>query len=101
MKKNSSFSNIVESPSPVLLDFYGEWCGPCQTQIPILQEVKDLLGDQVKVVKIDIDKNEVLAHKFGVRSVPTLILYKDGNPVWRKSGVTTKRDLLHVIDSHS
>lgn len=98
---NTNFSTIINTELPVLLDFYGEWCGPCQTQIPILQEVKDQLGNEIKVVKIDIDRNEVLAHKFGVRSVPTLILYKDGNPVWRKSGLTSKRDLLQVINTHS
>ena len=97
----SSFSNIIKSETPVLVDFFGEWCGPCQTLMPILKQVKDELGDNIKIVKIDIDKNRPLAEKYQVRSVPTMVLYKNGKPLWRQSGVLQKNDIIHVIKSHS
>lgn len=97
----SSFKDIINSEEVVLVDFFGTWCGPCQALMPILKETKEDLGDAVKIVKIDIDKNEALAAKYQVRSVPTMILFKDGMPKWRQSGVLQKKDILHVIETHT
>ncbi|PWH83512.1 thioredoxin [Algibacter marinivivus] len=96
----SSFKDIVTSEEVVLVDFFGTWCGPCQALMPILKEVKDELGDAVKIVKVDIDKNHELAVKYQVRSVPTMILFKSGVPKWRQSGVLQKRDIINVIETH-
>lgn len=96
----SSFKDIVTSEEVVLVDFFGTWCGPCQALMPILKEVKDELGNAVKIVKVDIDKNQELAVKYQVRSVPTMILFKDGVPKWRQSGVLQKRDIINVIETH-
>ena len=96
----SSFKDIINSNKIVLVDFFGTWCGPCQALMPILKAVKDDVGEAVKIVKIDIDKNNELAVKYQVRSVPTMILFVDGVPKWRQSGVLQKNDILHVIEVH-
>jgi len=96
----SSFKDIITSDDVVLVDFFGTWCGPCQALMPILKDVKDELGDAVKIVKVDIDKNQDLATQYQVRSVPTMILFKDGVPKWRQSGVLQKRDIIGVIETH-
>lgn len=93
----SSFSEILNSHPKVLIDFFATWCGPCKTLGPILDELKDDLGDEVKIIKIDVDKNQPLAAKYQVRGVPTMILYKDGKQVWRQSGVVQKKDLITTI----
>lgn len=93
----SSFSQILNSHSKVLIDFFATWCGPCKTLGPILEQVKDEMGDAVKIIKIDVDKNQPLANKYQVRGVPTLILYKEGKQVWRQSGVVQKKDLVQKI----
>ncbi len=97
----SSFNDIINSEKVVLVDFFATWCGPCQVLLPILKDVKDEIGDAVKVVKIDIDKNNSLAVKYQVRSVPTMMLFVDGEPKWRQSGVLQKKDILNVIQTHS
>ncbi|WP_156308374.1 thioredoxin [Sphingobacterium endophyticum] len=97
----ASFNDIIQKNSLVLVDFSATWCGPCQMLAPILKEVKDELGDKLSIIKIDIDKNQAVASKFQVQGVPTLILYKDGNQVWRQSGLQPKHELLRVINSHS
>lgn len=96
----SKFSAIIDSKTPVLVDFYAEWCGPCKTLMPILEQVKSELGDGIKIVKIDVDKNQVLAANYQIKGVPTLMLFKDGNQVWRQSGVLQKDDLIKVVQSH-
>ncbi|KAA5826238.1 thioredoxin [Algibacter amylolyticus] len=96
----SSFNNIINSEPCVLVDFFADWCGPCKTLSPILKDVKKELGDTVKIVKINVDKNELLAAKYQVRGVPTMLLFKNGNQVWRQSGVLQKNDIIAVINSN-
>ncbi len=93
----SSFSQIIQSETPVLVDFFADWCGPCKALAPILKDVKDTLGEAVKIVKIDVDKNQPLAAQYQVRGVPTMVLFKNGKQVWRQSGVIQKDDIIKVI----
>ena len=93
----STFSDIINDNKPVLIDFFATWCGPCQTMSPILKQVKDELGDQVKIIKIDVDKNQAIAQKFQVRGVPTFMLYKNGKQVWKQAGMISKADLKQKI----
>ncbi len=93
----SSFNDIIKGNTPVLIDFHADWCGPCKALAPILKEVKEDLGEQVKIVKIDVDKNQELAGKYQVRGVPTMILFKDGQQLWRQSGVLSKEDIKQRI----
>ena len=95
----SSFKKILKSETPVLIDFYADWCGPCKVLAPILKEVKDALGDRIKIVKIDVDKNQSLANKFQVRGVPTMILFNNEQQVWRQSGVLAKEEIINIINS--
>ncbi|WP_224485236.1 thioredoxin [Robertkochia aurantiaca] len=96
----SNFNAIVASETPVLVDFHAEWCGPCKMLAPVLKEVKEEMGEQVKIVKIDVDKNQALSNKFNVRGVPTMILFKNGEIKWRQSGVLPKQDILKVIEAN-
>ena len=84
-----------------MVDFHADWCGPCKMLAPILKDAKAELGDGVKIVKIDVDKNEALAGKYQVRGVPTLILFKNGEQLWRQSGVIQKDEIIRIIKSHS
>ena len=93
------FSNIIDSNTPVLVDFFADWCGPCKMLAPILKEVKDELGDRVKIVKIDVDKNQTLAAKYQVRGVPTMIVFKEGVQQWRQSVVLQKDEIVKVINA--
>ena len=95
----TTFKDIIESNSVVLVDFSAEWCGPCKVLGPILKEVKDDVGDSVKIIKIDVDKNQQLSARYKVMGVPTLILFKDGVQVWRQSGVMQKQELLSILHS--
>ena len=101
MSKKKSFSDLLKkSDVPVLVDFYADWCGPCKTLSPIVQEVSSSLHGQVKVIKVNVDKNQSASMKYGIRGVPTLILFRKGNILWRQSGVMSKRDLLSTIERH-
>lgn len=93
----SSFSEIIKGETPVLVDFFADWCGPCKSLAPILKDVKSNLGDSIKVIKIDVDKNQALATQYQVRGVPTMILFKNGKQVWRQSGVVPKHDLYRLL----
>ncbi|MBQ4819669.1 thioredoxin [Aquimarina sp. MMG016] len=95
-----SFGNIIDSKTPVLVDFYADWCGPCKMLAPILKQVKDELAENIKIIKIDVDKNQPLASKYQVRGVPTMILFKEGKQLWRQSGVLQKNDIINIINSH-
>ena len=96
----SNFKDIINSETPVLVDFHADWCGPCKMLAPILKSVKEELGDAIKIVKIDVDKNQPLASQFQVRGVPTMILFKNGKQLWRQSGVLQKDDLISIIKQH-
>ncbi|MBT8185439.1 MAG: thioredoxin [Eudoraea sp.] len=98
MKDN--FKRVINSEIPVLVDFYADWCGPCKMLAPILKEVKEELGDAVRIVKIDVDKNEKLARRYQVRGVPTMMLFKEGKQLWRQSGILQKPALVSIIKSH-
>lgn len=93
-----TFNEIIQSNKPVLVDFHATWCGPCKMMSPILKEVKDSVGDAISVIKVDVDKNPQAASKYQVQGVPTLILFKNGEPVWRQSGVVPKTNLLKILE---
>lgn len=93
----SNFNTIIDSEKPVLVDFFATWCGPCKMLSPILKEVKDNLGDQISIIKIDIDKNQQVAAQYQVRGVPTMILFQKGKQLWRQSGVVDKNTLIKII----
>ncbi len=99
-KKKQTYNDIVGQERPTLVDFYATWCGPCKMMQPILKELSAEVGDQAKVLKIDIDKNQALAQKLGIRSVPTLAIYKRGKIVWRQSGAMGKGQLLKELKQH-
>ena len=95
-----TFQELVNSKPIVLVDFYADWCGPCKMMIPILQEVKRKAGDDVRIVKIDVDKHQELSSSFGIQSIPTVFLYKNGELVWQKKGVARTNELLEVIQNN-
>lgn len=96
--KNKTFSELIKSDEFVLVDFSAEWCGPCQMMPPILKEVKNKLGSKVNIIKIDVDQNPKSAAQFQIKSVPTLILFKSGNILWRQSGVVQANQLEYIIN---
>jgi thioredoxin 1 len=98
---NDTFQDIINSETPVLLDFFGTWCGPCQMLGPILKQVKDSLGERVSIIKIDVDKNQELAAKYQIRGVPTMMLFQNGKQLWRQSGVLSKEEIIEVILKNS
>ncbi|MCO5723943.1 thioredoxin [Robiginitalea marina] len=93
-----SFNTIIQSETPVLIDFYADWCAPCKMLAPILKDVKEELGDRLKVLKIDVDRNSAIAGRFQVRGVPTMVLFKEGKALWRQSGVLPKDAILDAIN---
>ena len=95
------FSEIINGSTPVLVDFFAEWCGPCKAMKPVLDEAKQRLGDKVRIIKIDVDKNNILSQKLDIRSVPTLILYLNGKIVWRASGARPLNELIEIIERYS
>ncbi len=93
-----SFGELINGSKPVLVDFSAEWCGPCKMMPPILKEVKDKMGDKVTIIKLDIDRNPKVASAYGIQSVPTLIVFREGQIKWRQSGVTRADQLKSVLD---
>ena len=96
-----SFNDIINSETPTLVDFYATWCGPCKAMAPILDQAKNILGDKVRILKIDVDKNPQVADKFKIRGVPTFILFKNGEVIWRFSGGMNIRGLVEKIEPHA
>ena len=94
-----SFQQLIEGETPVLVDFFAIWCGPCKAMQPILEETSRQVGDKVKILKVDIDKNPLAASKFQVRGVPTLILFQKGKVLWRQSGVVPAHQLVQILNS--
>ena len=93
----SSFKDIINSDQPVLIDFSAEWCQPCRMMPPILKEVKDSLGDKIRILKIDVDKNQAIAQKYAIRSVPTLMIFKKGQVVFNQAGVVPANQLTDIV----
>ena len=96
----NSFEELINSERPVLVDFYATWCGPCKMMHPVLEEVASKIGDKARIVKIDIDKNQEAAAKYNVRSVPTLMIFKNGKLEWRDSGVRQTEDLIQTLNRY-
>lgn len=97
MTVKGNFDKLIAGDKPVLVDFFATWCGPCRAVPPILKQVKEQLGEQVKIVKVDIDRNRVVADRFKVQAVPTLILFRNGRVVWRQAGVQPAGTIVNVI----
>lgn len=92
-----TFEEIIQQDKPVLVDFFATWCGPCKMQAPILDEVKKAMGDQVSIIKIDVDQNQHVAAQYQIRSVPTIIIFKNGAIKWRQSGVFQATELERLL----
>lgn len=97
-EKRETFSEIVNSGKTVLVDFFAEWCGPCKMMQPILKELSTMIGDNVRIIKIDVDKNPMASSTFQVRGVPTLMIFKNGEIKWRQSGVVRADQLKQILD---
>jgi len=97
----AAFQQLIQSGKPVLVDFYAEWCGPCTAMKPILEELKKKVGDAASIVKVDVDQNPKAAQSYQIQGVPTLMLFKNGKVLWRKSGVVQARELEQIIQQNS
>lgn len=98
--KKETFRDVLKSGIPVLVDFYADWCGPCQMMKPVLQELRQKFGDSLRILKIDVDKNPAVAEAFQVQGIPTLILFKNEEIKWRQSGAMGASQLENILKQH-
>lgn len=96
-----NFNDIIKSDKLTLVDFFATWCGPCKMMHPVLEQLKAELGDAIRIIKIDVDNNEEISAEYSIQSVPTLMLFKNGNVVWRQSGARSANELKSLIVQHS
>jgi thioredoxin 1 len=97
----SRFQEVIGGDQPVLVDFFAEWCGPCKVMAPELKKLVDRMGGRVRVLKVDVDRNPEAAAHYGIQGVPTLILFRQGRQLWRKSGAMTAGQLEEVVTAHA
>lgn len=95
-----TFQEIINQDKPVLVDFFATWCGPCKTMSTLLEDLKTKVGEDATILKIDVDKNPKAASVYQVRGVPTLIIFKNGKPLWRQSGVVPAHQLAELLQKH-
>ena len=93
----NNFETLISDNKPVLVDFYADWCRPCQMMAPILEDVKSQIGDQATIIKINVDENQVLAAQYGIQSIPSLLIFKQGEVVWREVGVHRPTELMAAL----
>ncbi len=96
----ATFQEIINSNKPVLVDFAAEWCGPCKMMKPILRDLKNQMGDEIMIITVDVDKNQAAAAQYEIRSVPTLMIFKNGQSVWRQSGVLQAGQLKSILQQY-
>ena len=95
-----NFTELIQSETPVLIDFSAEWCGPCKMMAPVLTKLKEMVGDEVRIIKIDVDKNPLTATTYHIQGVPTLMLFRKGEVLWRKSGVMSAEQIKQIIEQY-
>ena len=100
MSNTGKFADIINSDTPVLIDFHATWCGPCHAMAPVLKQLAGEMGDKVKIIKIDVDKNRALSEHFQIQGVPTFMLFQQGEMKWRQAGVVPIQQLRHIVNVH-
>ena len=98
--ENKTFSDVINGNKPVLVDFSAEWCGPCKMMAPILKQLKETIGEEATIIKVDVDKNASVANAYNISGVPTLILFRNGQVLWRQSGVVPASHLKSIIEQY-
>ena len=96
----NKFQDIIADNTPILVDFFAEWCNPCKMMKPVLEELKKKMGNKIIILKIDIDKNISLSSEYRIQSVPTLVLWKQGEIIWRQSGALSLNELEQILSSY-
>ncbi|WP_423127003.1 thioredoxin [Gaoshiqia sp. Z1-71] len=100
MRANNRFIQIIKSEKPVLVDFYADWCQPCKQIQPVLKDMKTAFKENIRILKVNVDQNPLIANQFQVKSIPTLILFKSGNIKWTNEGLVPGPELAAVISQY-
>jgi thioredoxin 1 len=95
-----TFNDVISSDKLVLVDFFATWCQPCKMMHPVLEQLKEALGDSIRIIKIDVDKQGVTAGQYNIQSVPTLMLFRKGQSLWRQSGALSLAELRNIINGY-